>query len=124
MKVPDLGGLPGWASLAIAILAGLNSLRKVRIDERGGVVGELNQLIETLKEEITRVNERTKQRETELRMEIDSLKQALVVTQSDCQKQIAVLQVQLADQRETTLRQAGAITQLERRRKPRPETEP
>lgn len=122
--MPDLGGLPGWVSLAIAVLAGLNSLRKVRIDERGGVVSELQELIGTLGKEIDRLNARSEKREAEIRVEVDGLKAELSTSQTDCQKQINTLQTQLAAQIETTTRQANQITQLERRKSARPETEP
>lgn len=117
--MPDLGGLPAWAALAIAILGAVNSLRKVKIDERSGVVAELNQLIDTLKEEIDRVNESSKKREAEIQTKVDGLQVDLVNSRMDCLKKIDGLQTRLTEQDETIRRQANQITQLERRRAPR-----
>ena len=117
--MPDLGGLPGWVALVVAGIGAWNSLRKVRIDERGGVVAELNGLIEQLKAEIARVNERGKEREADMQKQVDAVQGELTTSRSECQRQIASLQDRIGEQDETIRRQAIQITQLERRKTPR-----
>lgn len=121
--MPDLGGVPGWAALVISGVTAYVSIKKVRVDERGSVVLELQGLVGTLKTEVDRVNTRSKEREAELRVEIEGLRRDASAMHDACNEKLERLQMQLDIQIETTQRQANLITQLERRRAPRPEQE-
>lgn len=121
--MPDLGGVPGWAALVISGVTAYVSLKKVRVDERGGVVDELQKLVGTLQNELERIRTRTRERETELQTQIEGLRHDASAMHDACNEKLERLQMQLDVQLETTQRQANLITQLERRRTPRPEHE-
>jgi hypothetical protein len=121
--MPDVGSLPGWVALVVAGIGAWISLRKVRVDERGVVVNELNQLVETLREELTRVNARSKERDAEMVTQLAGVRHEMETARADCQKQIALLQLQVTEQQATIVRQSNLISQLERRRVARPESE-
>jgi ribosome recycling factor len=119
--MPDLGGAPGWIALMISGVTAYVSIRKVRVDERGGVAAELQELVKTLQNELERVRTRTRDRETELQGQIEGLRHDASAMHDACNEKLERLQMQLDVQLETTQRQANLITQLERRRVPRPE---
>jgi hypothetical protein len=121
--MPDVGNLPGWVALVVAGIGAWASLRKIKVDERGVVVTELNQLVDTLREELARVNARSKERDAEMVTQLGVVRNELEHARSDCQKQITLLQLQVTEQQATIVRQSNLISQLERRRAARPDSE-
>lgn len=97
--------LLGLGALVVSAAGALNSLRKTRVDERSGAIGDLRNVVQTYKEELARLKQELLETEDECRRQI-----------AECRAQSAALQSQIQEMRATIISQANQISQLERRK--------